>query len=98
MEKFFARVLGGYRKAAGWMAGFGADRWMHLTAGLLIAYVVGRIADGPLWSAALVGVLAAFVAGFVKEIADSFTGSRGDLVDIVFTTTGGVAGAALLFL
>lgn len=98
MKKVLTKALESYRKAAGWLAGFGADRWMHLVAGLLIAYVVGRIADGPLWSAALAGVLAAFVVGFFKEIADSFTGSRGDLVDIVLTTTGGVAGAALLFL
>lgn len=98
MKKFFARVLGGWREAAGWLASFGADRWMHLVAGLLIAYAVGRIAGDPLWSAALVGVLAAFVAGFFKEIADSFTGSRGDLVDMAFTTIGGVAGAVLLLL
>lgn len=98
MKKVFAKVLSGYRKAAGWLASFGADRWMHLVAGLLIAYIVGRIAGEPVWSAALVGALAAFVVGFFKEIADSFTGSRGDLVDMVFTTIGGVAGAVLLFL
>lgn len=102
MKKFFARVLGGWRKAAGWLASFGADRWMHLVAGLVVAYVAGcadmRIGGGPLWSAGLVGLLAALVAGFFKEIADSFTGSRGDLVDCLFTTTGGAAGFGLLML
>lgn len=90
------KIISFFRKAAGWLASFGGDRWLHFIAGLLIAFFVGCIADGVAWQAGLVGVLVAFVIGFVKEVADSFTGSPGDLMDLLFTTLGAAAGYGLL--
>lgn len=98
MKKILRKVLNAYGKAAGWLCGFGSDKWLHFIVGLVIAFVVGCVASEPLWSAGLLGVLIAFVVGFAKEIADSFTGGNGDLVDVIFTTIGGLAGFGLLML
>lgn len=93
-----SKIVSIYDSVAGWLASYGADRWMHLVCGLVIAYVVGLVADDPWWSAALVGVLASVVAGFAKELADSFIKGAGDAADIVFTVMGGAAAFGLLAL
>lgn len=89
-----------YQRCAAWLASWGADRYLHLLVGLIVAYVVGLVADGGgSWAgAAGLGVLAAVVLGFVKEVADSFATGEGDLGDIVFTAIGGAVAFGLLAL
>lgn len=59
-----------WQGCAAWLASWGADRYLHLLVGLIVAYVVGLVADGGgSWAgAAGLGVLAAVALGFVKEV------------------------------
>lgn len=98
MKKTLKKLLSDYRKCATWLAGFGGDRYLHLMAGLLIAFIVGCAASGERWSAGLLGVIITFVVGFFKEITDSFTGENGDAIDWLFTIVGGAIGFGLLML
>lgn len=98
MKKVLKGIIGVWRTAANWLAKWGADRYMHLLAGLLIAFIVGCLASGERWEAGLLGLVAAFAAGFFKEILDAFTGEGGDLTDMLFTTIGGAVGYGLILI
>lgn len=87
-----------WRDFANRLGSFGADRWMHLVAGLVIALVVSCLASGERWQAGLVGLLSAFVLGFFKEVGDALAGERGDLTDLLFTTLGGAVGYGLMLI
>lgn len=94
------KILSFYESVAGWLASWGGDRYLHLLCGMVVSYVVGLLADGGgTWvGAAALGVLAAVVVGFVKEIADSFLTGEGDAADLVFTAIGGALGFGLIAL
>lgn len=38
MKKALEGIIGVWRTVASWLAKWGADRWMHLVAGLALAY------------------------------------------------------------
>lgn len=90
------KIIKIFNKAAMWLASWGTDKYLHLIAGLLIAYIVGEIADGVWWSAALVGVLIATIVGFIKEIIDGWTSQSANLGDLMFTIIGGFMGMGLI--
>lgn len=90
------KILNIYTKTAAWLASWGADRYLHLLFGLLIAYVVGLLASGAWYSAAALGVLAAVIVGFVKETADGFITGSADLGDLIFTAVGGAVAYGLI--
>lgn len=98
MKKVLKGIIGAWRTAAGWLAKWGADRWMHLVVGLALAFGIGCVASGERWEAGLVGLLVTACAGFLKEVADACTGENGDLTDLLFTVVGGLAGYGLLML
>lgn len=92
------KLLNAYRKAATWLASFGADRYLHLLAGLILAFIIGVFLCTPLWVSGLLALAIVIAVGWLKEIFDSFTGELGDLVDWLFTSIGGAIGYGLLML
>lgn len=98
MKKILKKIVKAWRDFANRLGSFGADRYLHLLAGLLAAFIVGCVASGSPWSAGLLGLIAAFAIGFFKEIFDAFTGEGGDLTDLLFTTLGGAVGYGLILL
>lgn len=90
------KIVSILNKATSWLTGFGCDRWLHFIAGLFISFIVGCVADGAPWAAGLVGILLSIVIGFVKEVADTFAKDTFDVMDLVFTAIGGVAGYVLI--
>lgn len=98
MKKALEGIVGAWRTAASWLAKWGADRWMHLVAGLALAFGIGCVASGERWEVGLVGLLVTACAGFLKEVADACTGENGDLADMLFTILGGAVGYGLLML
>lgn len=92
------KLLNVYRKAASWLASFGADRYLHLLAGLILTFIIGVFLGAPLWQSGLIALAIVVVVGWLKEIFDSFTGELGDLVDWRFTIIGGVIAYGLLVL
>lgn len=87
-----------FDKAASWLAHFGAGRYLHLIAGIVITIVVGSIMNIPAWQSGLVGFAVAAFLGWVKEIVDAWTDGYGDIVDWLFTIIGGAIGYGLLML
>lgn len=98
MKKALEGIVGAWRTVASWLAGWGADRWMHLVTGLVMAFAIGCVASGERWEGGLVGLLVTACAGFLKEVADACAGEGGDLADMLFTAIGGLVGYGLLML
>lgn len=92
------KIITSIRKAETWLAHFGADRYLHLLAGLIITFIVALLVKAPVWEAGLIGLGITVIVGWLKEIADSITGELGDVVDWLFTVIGGVIAYALLML
>ncbi len=67
------------------------DKRYHLTAGFVLS-VVGSMMFTP-----IIGVGLGIVAGVLKEVKDYFDYGGPDLMDMVATTAGAVAGALLVF-
>ena len=65
------------------------DKRLHFAAGLLVAIAVG-LACAPVY-----GLVAAFVAGVLKEARDWFTYRDFDEKDAVFTWLGGLLGMVI---
>lgn len=57
MKKALEGIVGAWRTVASWLAGWGADRWMHLVTGLVMAFAIGCVASGERWEGGLVGLL-----------------------------------------
>lgn len=80
----------------------GGDKWCHVCFGIIIAFVVATISHSITGEAsisgALLGLLCSAVAGFVKEVADSFAHGVADWRDIVATVAGGAVGLILFII
>lgn len=80
----------------------GGDKWCHVCFGIIIALVVAAISHSITGEArisgALLGVLCTVVAGFIKEVLDSFVYDDGDWRDIVATVAGGAVGLVLFII
>ena len=88
------------KKVSEWLASFGADRWLHLIAGLIIAFgasmlVRGVAEEDSRWLCALLGLTVAAAVGLLKEVADQSYEGESDGVDWLFTVIGGVVGCGL---
>lgn len=89
MKKF----LGYYDKAVDWLCGWGSDKYLHLIAGLIISYVFSK-----LFTHAWVGLIAAFVVGVAKELADKYIRHHDfGKTDLAFTVVGGLIGMLMYF-
>lgn len=53
MKKALEGIVGAWRTVASWLAGWGADRWMHLVTGLVMAFAIGCVASGERWEGGL---------------------------------------------
>lgn len=90
-------------KVAGeWLASAGADRYLHLLAGLLIAFVVAlvmnKIGGEGRWTCVFFAMMVTVIIGIIKEVIDQTFESVSDAVDFAFTCVGGVIGAGLWLL
>ena len=96
------KILKVWDNFADWVCKFSGDKYVHLIAGLIIAFVFA-------WLMAVttkgfpainyaVCVIAAGVAMLFKEVIDFFRGEDFDGKDIVFGLIGGIIGALLYML
>lgn len=85
-----------------WLAKAGADRYLHLLAGLMIAFFVAMLMRGVAhegrWTCAGFAMLVTVAVGFLKEIADQTFEGESDGLDWAFTAIGGVIGCGLWML
>lgn len=96
------KILKIWDNTAEWLCEFGAERWVHFVAGLMIAFFVA-LADVEIWNregviAFSTGFLTACFIAPLKEICDFFRGERFDMGDVFFTVLGGFFGAFMLYL
>lgn len=87
-----------YERLVRWLAGYGADKWLHFVCGLIIAFISAVIVGKPIWLAVQVGFVVSTTAGFVKECADAYLYDNGDFVDWKFTVLGGITGCLMFLL
>lgn len=96
------KVYGLVKTTGEWLAKAGADRYLHLLAGLLIAFFVAMlmqcVAGEGRWTCAGFALLVTVAVGFLKEIADQTFEGESDGLDWAFTTIGGVIGCGLWLL
>lgn len=93
-----------YDKIAEWLCSFGSDKWLHFIIGLLISYLMARLAEvlglcirfeNCHARYAMIGILVAGIAGAIKEIIDITRRKEGDEMDVRFTAIGGITGSIL---
>ena len=89
-------------KAGQWLASFGADRYLHLLAGLAVAFATCMVMAatqgvGP-WTCALLGVIIVAAVGVGKEVLDQNYTGQSSWLDIIFTLIGGIVGCGLWML
>ena len=73
------------------------DKYLHFIAGLLIAEVVACVlAHWVGLYALLIGFVASFVAGCLKEVWDEKNGGVVSKYDIIATIIGGAVGTAVI--
>lgn len=91
-----------FQKINVWLASFGADRYLHLLAGIIIAFAVCMVmkaAEGvSSWICALMAVIASAALGVGKEVLDQNYTGQSSWLDIIFTCIGGVFGCVMWLL
>ena len=91
-----------FHSAGEWLASAGADRYLHLLAGLIIAFatamVMQRVGGEGRWTCVFFAMMLTAIIGIMKEVADQTFESVSDALDFAFTCIGGVIGAALWLL
>lgn len=82
-----------------WLAKVGADRYLHLLAGLVIAFFTAMLMQGVAgegrWTCAGFALMVTVVVGILKEVADQTYEGESDVLDWAFTCIGGVIGCGL---
>jgi hypothetical protein len=85
-----------------WLAKFGADRYLHLIVGLIIAFVTAvafdKVGGESTWTCVGVAMLITAIVGMLKEVADQTFEGVSDGIDWLFTGIGGLLGCALWLL
>ena len=84
------KIIRYYDMAVARLCGYGSDKYLHLVAGVLIAYIVAEMTGY-----ALVGMIAAALAGVGKETLDYIRHKPFEMADILFTCVGGAIGCML---
>lgn len=91
-----------FQKINDWIASFGVDRYLHLLAGLFIAFIVCIIisaAEGvDPWVSSVFAIMVTAGIGMGKEVLDQTYEGTSDALDFAFTCIGGVLGCALWLL
>lgn len=85
-----------------------SDKYLHALVGLLVAFLTAAVSHAatgdPRWSGALLGLVVAVIAGFIKENVDALTApsyeeaERWSLTDWLATIVGGIVGAGLFII
>lgn len=98
-----------YKSVCNWVYNLGGDRWCHVVCGLIIAFIVAVVSHHITGEAKVsgvgVGVIFAFIAGFVKETLDAISAptyeeqsGRWDVKDFLATVAGGILGGLLFII
>lgn len=82
-----------------WLAKVGADKYLHLLAGLVIAFFTAMLMHGAAgegrWTCAGFALMVTVVVGILKEVADQTYEGESDALDWAFMCIGGVIGCGL---
>ena len=88
-----------FQKINVWLASFGADRYLHLIVGAIISIIVcllmKGLEGGSVLSCTGMAMMITVTIGVMKEVLDQSYESKSDLLDILFTTIGGLVGCAI---
>ena len=91
-----------FSKINEWFASFGVDRYLHLLAGLFIAFFVAMgmsiIGGESTITCALFSLMVTAILGIIKEVLDQNYTSQSDGIDFLFTCIGGIVGCGLWLL
>ena len=91
-----------YQKVAEWLCHFDGDKYVHLVAGLLLAYLAVNIGIYALHSELLPAMFVSFIIvaflGIAKETIDFVLRKGFDGVDMMFTWVGSALGVLLCLL
>ena len=96
------KIYNFFQKINTWLASFGADRYLHLVAGILISFFVSMGFQAwqqeTLLISTVVGYIITVAIGLGKEVLDQNYTGKSDITDWLFTGIGGLIGAALFAL
>lgn len=85
-----------------WLASFGADRYLHLIAGIIISVIVCLLMKGlegeNIWSCAGMAMMSTASIAVIKEVLDQTYEGESSLLDILFTMIGGSIGCSIWML
>jgi hypothetical protein len=91
-----------FSKISGWLASFGVDRYLHLLAGLFIAFFVAIgmsiIGGESTWTCVFFSMMVTAILGIIKEVLDQNYTDQSDGIDFLFTCIGGIIGCGLWLL
>lgn len=93
------KVYNVFKSIGEWLAKAGADRYLHLLAGLVIAFFTAMLMQGVAgegrWTCVGFSMMVTVVVGIWKEVADQTYEGESDALDWAFTCIGGVIGCGL---
>lgn len=95
MEKikaFFKKAGLWFKACYSWLTGFGADKYLHFIAGVLITLFFAA-----LWPLGFASCLFGFFAGVAKEVLDEWRGGQFDWCDAVSTMAGALTAQAFIW-
>lgn len=98
MRKIYSLI----KKFNAWLASFGVDGYLHLIAGLLIAFFVAllmmKVGQENVVTCVGFSLMVTVIVGMLKEVADQTFEGESDGVDWLFTCIGGLIGIGLWLL
>lgn len=93
LKAFFGKVRSAFKAAYSWITGFGADKYMHVIAGMAVTAAFALVPH-----CAPVAFTAGVLVGAGKEYVDMLRGGAYDKADLAATTVGAVAMQLCLWL
>lgn len=93
LKAFLEKVQSAFRAAYSWITGFGADKYMHVIAGMTVTAAFALVPY-----CAPVAFTAGVLVGAGKEYVDMLRGGAYDKADLAATAVGAVAMQLCLWL
>ena len=96
------KVYNVFKNFGEWLAKAGVDRYLHLLAGLIIAFFTATLVNGAAgegrWTSVGLALMVTVAVGILKEVADQTYEGESDALEWAFTCIGGVIGCGLWML